>query len=1095
MTNKTNLYSPSSLFVAPSLVIGLGGTGVAIIRMLKQRIRQSIHPMPGIIEFLAVDTEPVQNLPGDERIFDHEIAYLGNYNAARVLENLDRHPHIREWWPENNTITGTIFRGARQRRLVGRLSLYARWGEFAQRLDRKLDKIREILPKESVERRGVDVERTGQVRVYVISSLCGGTGSGIFLDVAFRVRQKMEDIAEINGLFLMPSVFIADIQSHIQQQRIQGNTYAALRELNHFLAGKPFYANFPDRAVADSKRQRLSRPFDTVFLVDRGNGVDFLSSIESVRNMTAQYLFLDIITPHGKRFSSLRENFNDLASERRANKTLGIAGLVTASLILPADLDNKIRSRYACQFFERRIIGDDPSKESGENNDRLMAEVKSIISKQYNQEAQNSLDDQIKEAKKEILEKIHSKISSVFREFGLIGVIEVCKKIGIALKKREDELTREEEILKKNRLKNLLEALVLGGKRSNFKSRLGFCQTIREYLPEIGRRVAEVQSYAEASLRQSERWLQKLKQEAMIAPAAKTLAEADSRVFELASEVGFENEILPACQQPAASAPLARYIEDRFPISEVFGDRERKTLDSIAQLGVFNITEELIVNSYNGSETALYDRVLAEIDALRRNVLCDEELGPIRHGVPGVVDYLRWFYDNIIYHTPTIQTSRNSPIDPARQLRNRCRQPFILIDESRLGTEHALDIDEVKLLGTSPITSPDPSVDPDDVFVEFDGYYRIDTGVAERFDLLFTRHGYKIDDLANLEEFNQAYRYFIDQVGETLHIDKNWLMDDLIDSAGMRSERASRSSTNPGDGRAASSTSSSMPNMSGDSESQGTTQSEAFGAGGAGKTPLRLKQLFDARTDRGLRRERNEDYVFARLYPEKGAGVGLGCYIVADGLGGNSDGAIASQKAVTAVVETIGQTYQRELQSKDRLTAEEMTALLRQAFAAASDAVLRERQQRQSDLQTTLVAALVSGSLAVVANVGDSRAYLFRDGVLQRITSDHSLVFQMYLEGKITEDQIYTHPERNVVTRSVGESRPDPVDVFQQELRSGDWLILCSDGLWESVRDPEIVSILGSCQEPGQATRRLIDAANRVGGSDNISVIAVHVIQ
>jgi hypothetical protein len=100
--------------------------------------------MPEIIDFLALDTEPCNNPPGLERIFAREFGFLGDYNASEVLQNLDRHPHIREWWPTDGTrVSGTIHKGARQRRIVGRLSLYARWGEFVIPLDRKTDRIRE----------------------------------------------------------------------------------------------------------------------------------------------------------------------------------------------------------------------------------------------------------------------------------------------------------------------------------------------------------------------------------------------------------------------------------------------------------------------------------------------------------------------------------------------------------------------------------------------------------------------------------------------------------------------------------------------------------------------------------------------------------------------------------------------------------------------------------------------------------------------------------------------------------------------------------------------------------------------------------------
>jgi protein phosphatase len=140
---------------------------------------------------------------------------------------------------------------------------------------------------------------------------------------------------------------------------------------------------------------------------------------------------------------------------------------------------------------------------------------------------------------------------------------------------------------------------------------------------------------------------------------------------------------------------------------------------------------------------------------------------------------------------------------------------------------------------------------------------------------------------------------------------------------------------------------------------------------------------------------------------------------------------------------------------------------------------------------STLTMALVVGDRAVVANVGDSRTYLFRDGKLQRISKDHSLVMRLVELGHLREDEIYSHPQRNAVLRSLGDRAEPEIDLFQVRLRPGDALLLCSDGQWEMTRDPVMERIITEEADPQQACKMLVEAANQAGGEDNIAVILV----
>jgi protein phosphatase len=140
-----------------------------------------------------------------------------------------------------------------------------------------------------------------------------------------------------------------------------------------------------------------------------------------------------------------------------------------------------------------------------------------------------------------------------------------------------------------------------------------------------------------------------------------------------------------------------------------------------------------------------------------------------------------------------------------------------------------------------------------------------------------------------------------------------------------------------------------------------------------------------------------------------------------------------------------------------------------------------------------VTAALIIGDVATVANVGDSRTYLLRDGRLEQITQDHSLVARLVDAGVIKPDEVRSHPLRNQIHRCLGNKPSVDVDTFTVQLRQDDRLILCSDGLWEMVSDAEIQRVVEGARSPQKASDELIEAANRAGGKDNIAVIVVEI--
>jgi PPM family protein phosphatase len=256
--------------------------------------------------------------------------------------------------------------------------------------------------------------------------------------------------------------------------------------------------------------------------------------------------------------------------------------------------------------------------------------------------------------------------------------------------------------------------------------------------------------------------------------------------------------------------------------------------------------------------------------------------------------------------------------------------------------------------------------------------------------------------------------------------------------------------------------------------------------------PQPLRTLIGSATHQGMVRELDEDSLF---YTElriarKAAPQTWGLYIVADGMGGHSAGEVASDLAIRGAYAVVQNSYMAPT-IDGNLPDEEnrLKEIVRSSILRANEYVLREAQQRGNDMGTTITMALVAGDRAIVGNVGDSRTYLLRGGELKRVSKDHSLVQRLVDLGQIGPDDVYTHPQRSAVLRSLGDKADVNVDVFTVRLKAGDILLLCSDGLWEMVRDPKIKSILSDNPDPQVAADFLITEANKAGGDDNITVI------
>lgn len=240
--------------------------------------------------------------------------------------------------------------------------------------------------------------------------------------------------------------------------------------------------------------------------------------------------------------------------------------------------------------------------------------------------------------------------------------------------------------------------------------------------------------------------------------------------------------------------------------------------------------------------------------------------------------------------------------------------------------------------------------------------------------------------------------------------------------------------------------------------------------------------LASSATDQGRVRDHNEDFLFLREPKDAEDEARNGwLFIVADGVGGADAGELASsfatERTVVHYLEADVTEWEPRLKKAVELAHYDLCALI----------ASREGQRRMG---TTLVAALLTNDNVLFANVGDSRAYICRNGRIRQVTKDHSLVVKLLDEGIITEEEAAELKISNIILQSIGSEHPPQIDIFPETLLHGDKILLCSDGLNTHVANDEMAQILEQ-YPPSEAAQKLIALANLRGGLDNISVIVL----
>lgn len=249
-------------------------------------------------------------------------------------------------------------------------------------------------------------------------------------------------------------------------------------------------------------------------------------------------------------------------------------------------------------------------------------------------------------------------------------------------------------------------------------------------------------------------------------------------------------------------------------------------------------------------------------------------------------------------------------------------------------------------------------------------------------------------------------------------------------------------------------------------------------------------------SDTGMVRELDEDSVFVLTLGEiyDSFSTPMGLFIVADGMGGHEGGEVASKLVVQTIAHRLMKHVLLPRLDPDSTPHQDAVRFrVIEAVQHANQELFKLAQKRGNDMGCTLTMALVINNRAYIANVGDSRTYIRRQNGLHQISKDHSVVANLIENGMAQPEEIYTHPDRNIVYRSMGAKPKLEVDLWEEELTVGDKLLLCCDGLWESIYNEGIDEVLLTHFEPQPACKEMIRRANMAGGEDNISVILVQV--
>jgi PPM family protein phosphatase len=251
------------------------------------------------------------------------------------------------------------------------------------------------------------------------------------------------------------------------------------------------------------------------------------------------------------------------------------------------------------------------------------------------------------------------------------------------------------------------------------------------------------------------------------------------------------------------------------------------------------------------------------------------------------------------------------------------------------------------------------------------------------------------------------------------------------------------------------------------------------------------------KSDIGLVRKVNEDDFLCLklndLLELENPAADLYLCIVADGMGGRNAGEVASSMAVHEIVEFIKEKYINVLMEQD-ISEEKIFDLIKSAIYYSNEKIYKKSilNSEYVGMGTTLSMVFIMNNNLYYGHVGDSRIYLIRKNEITKLTEDHSLVAELVKQGTIKPEEAFSHPQKNIITRALGTEYDIEADLGKQVIENGDYLLLCTDGLSNLIKDDEIMELVIAAEDVEQACENLINKAKENGGFDNITVVVIH---
>ncbi len=361
----------------PTLVIGLGGSGHTVLTHLKARYLDSFGEEvinPSVLRLISFDTaDEVMTAQSEKNGLvqlerGREFVWIGGVQVHSIMNNMDRKPFIKEWFPRDFQ-PRNITQGAQQVRPLGRLALFESYTKIASELSQAIRGLSSV-KGEGIEKNYYTVPSSSGVNIYIVSSICGGTGSGIIFDVAYMLRsicnKQGMPFYHINGYLVMPQAF-----SHVPSEAIQANAFAALRELDYFYEFQKFEANYPTESI----KLEYTKPFDICYLVDGVNErAKTLSGLNELAPLISEAIFLQAASQVGRANDSAFDNVKSLGDVDRGRPT-AYSSVGTASIYFPAPSIIEIcASRYGQQIIQEGLLSNSPDGKAVE------IQVKNFIS-------------------------------------------------------------------------------------------------------------------------------------------------------------------------------------------------------------------------------------------------------------------------------------------------------------------------------------------------------------------------------------------------------------------------------------------------------------------------------------------------------------------------------------------------------------------------------------------------------------------------------------------------------------------------------------------------------------------------------------------